>query len=112
MRPFIVSLAVDPSVLTSRERQALVAIAQGRTNREIAGTLGISVKTVDTHRGHVLKKLGLRNNSDLTRYAIRHAMVDVDGGEIGAADPVDPREVPVMPIAQPRSAIAQVAKSA
>ena len=37
------------------------------------------MKTVDTHRGHVLKKLGLRNNSDITRFALKYGVVDVDG---------------------------------
>ena len=47
------------------------------TNREIADTLSISVKTVDTHRGHVLKKLRLRNNSDITRFAISNGLIPV-----------------------------------
>jgi DNA-binding NarL/FixJ family response regulator len=58
--------------LSRREFEVMCALAAGSTNREIAVQLGISVKTIDTHRGHVLKKLGLRNNSDITRYAIRH----------------------------------------
>jgi two-component system response regulator NreC len=45
------------------------------TNREIAEHLDISIKTVDTHRGHILKKLRLRNNSDLTRFAVKHGYV-------------------------------------
>ena len=45
--------------------------------REIAEMLAISVKTVDTHRGHVLKKLRLRNNSDITRFAIQHGLMPV-----------------------------------
>ena len=53
----------------------LCFLAGGMTNREIAQQLGISVKTIDTHRGHVLKKLRLRNNSDITRFAIRHGFV-------------------------------------
>ena len=57
--------------LSPREGQVLVRLATGATNREIADELSISVKTVDTHRGHVLAKLRLRNNSDLTRFAIR-----------------------------------------
>ena len=43
----------------------------------IADTLSISVKTVDTHRGHVLKKLRLRNNSDITRFAISNGLIPV-----------------------------------
>ena len=62
-------------ILSPREFQVLGYLASGLTNREIAKTLEISVKTVDTHRGHVLKKLKLRNNSDLTRFAIQHGLL-------------------------------------
>lgn len=78
--------AVDPSVLSPREMQTLIALAQGYTNRVIAEHLGISVKTVDTHRGHALKKLELFNNAELTRYAIGRLLVDVDGRELTDAD--------------------------
>lgn len=61
--------------LTRRELQVMELLANGMTNREIAVQLEISLKTVDTHRGHVLKKLGLRNNSELTRFAVRHGYV-------------------------------------
>ncbi|MEO8702493.1 MAG: response regulator transcription factor [Kofleriaceae bacterium] len=60
------------SALTAREQQVMEMLARGLTNREIAEHLEISIKTVDTHRGHVLKKLGLRNNSELTRFAVKH----------------------------------------
>ncbi len=60
--------------LSKRELEVLRYLAVGKTNREIAERLGISVKTVDTHRGHLLKKLQLRNNADLTRFAIRHGL--------------------------------------
>lgn len=62
-------------LLSKREFQVMSYLAQGLTNREIADILNISVKTVDTHRGHVLKKLKLRNNSDITRFAIQHGYV-------------------------------------
>lgn len=62
-------------LLSKREFQVMSYLAQGMTNREIADLLNISVKTVDTHRGHVLKKLKLRNNSDITRFAIQHGYV-------------------------------------
>jgi DNA-binding NarL/FixJ family response regulator len=66
----------DPAgVLTAREVQVMEMLARGLTNREIAEHLEISIKTVDTHRGHVLKKLALRNNSDLTRFAVKHGYV-------------------------------------
>jgi DNA-binding NarL/FixJ family response regulator len=63
------------SALTAREQQVMEMLARGMTNREIAEHLDISIKTVDTHRGHVLKKLGLRNNSELTRFAVKHGYV-------------------------------------
>jgi len=63
------------SALTAREQQVMEMLSRGLTNREIAEHLEISIKTVDTHRGHVLKKLGLRNNSELTRFAIKHSYV-------------------------------------
>ena len=59
-------------VLTSREQQVMELLAKGNTNREIAQLLEVSIKTVDTHRSHVMKKLALRNNSELTRFAIKH----------------------------------------
>ena len=64
-------------VLSSREFQVMEYLAAGKTNREIAEMLAISVKTVDTHRGHVLKKLRLRNNSDITRFAISNGLIPV-----------------------------------
>lgn len=61
--------------LTARELEVLRFIAGGSTNREIGGELGISVRTVDTHRSNLLKKLGLRNNADLTRVAVAFGLV-------------------------------------
>jgi DNA-binding NarL/FixJ family response regulator len=63
--------------LTTRELQVMEMLSRGLTNREIAENLEISIKTVDTHRGHVLKKLNLRNNSELTRFAVRHGYVSL-----------------------------------
>jgi two-component system invasion response regulator UvrY len=64
-------------ILSQREFQVMSYLAAGKTNREIAELLTISVKTVDTHRGHVLKKLRLRNNSDITRFAIQNGLMPV-----------------------------------
>lgn len=61
--------------LSKRELEVLRYLAAGKTNREIAEHLGISPKTIDTHRNHLLKKLNLRNNADLTRFAIRHGLI-------------------------------------
>ncbi|MEZ4270296.1 MAG: response regulator transcription factor [Myxococcota bacterium] len=57
-------------MLSNRERQVLEFVALGHTNREVAGLLRVSVKTVETYRGRVLDKLGLRSRAELVRYAI------------------------------------------
>jgi len=69
--------AAPLDALSKRELEVMRFLASGMTNREIAEQLGISVKTIDTHRGHLLKKLQLRNNSDITRFAIRHGLVQL-----------------------------------
>jgi len=61
--------------LTRRELQVMEMLARGMTNREIAHDLEISIKTIDTHRSHLLKKLALRNNADLARFAVKHGYV-------------------------------------
>lgn len=61
--------------LSDREYQVMTLLASGHTNREIAEILFIGVKTVDTHRANLIRKLGLRNNADVTRYAIRHGVI-------------------------------------
>lgn len=63
------------NLLTERERDVLVHLAQGGSNREIASAWKISTKTIDTHRLNLLRKLKMRNNSDLTRFAIRVGLV-------------------------------------
>lgn len=76
--PATLDFGPDPAkVLSPRELETLRLLAAGLTNREIAARLGISVKTIDTHRGHALKKLRLRNNADLTRFALEHGLVDL-----------------------------------
>lgn len=65
------------SVLTKRERDVLRLVAQGHSNAEIAARLGISPKTVDTHRTHVMDKLGVHSRADLTRYALQHGYLVV-----------------------------------
>ena len=62
--------------LSMRELQVLRRLAKGRTNREIAEIYGISIKTVDTYRARLLKKLGLRNNAELSRFAISNRLID------------------------------------
>ncbi len=63
--------------LSLRELQVLRKLAMGSTNREIAQSYNISVKTVDTYRSRILKKLNLRNNADLSRFAIQNRLVEL-----------------------------------
>ncbi|MCK5348392.1 MAG: response regulator transcription factor, partial [Desulfobacula sp.] len=63
--------------LSMRELQVLRKLAMGSTNREIATSYNISVKTVDTYRSRILKKLSLRNNAELSRYAIQNKLVEL-----------------------------------
>lgn len=61
--------------LTAREREIVQLLAEGQSNKEAADTLGISVKTVETHRSHVMAKLNLHSMSDLVRYAVRNQLI-------------------------------------
>jgi DNA-binding NarL/FixJ family response regulator len=62
--------------LSTRELQVLRRLAMGNTNREIADAYHISIKTVDTYRFRLLKKLNLRNNAELSRFAIQNKLID------------------------------------
>ncbi len=63
--------------LTAREREIIQLLAEGRSNKEAAAVLGISVKTIEAHRANLMRKLRLRSLSDLIRYAIRNKIVQV-----------------------------------
>lgn len=65
--------------LTARERELLKLIAEGRSNKEIADRLVISVKTVLGHRTKIMEKLDLHNRTELIKYAIRKGLITVDG---------------------------------
>jgi DNA-binding NarL/FixJ family response regulator len=64
--------------LTDREREILKLVAEGRTNREIADLLSVSVKTVLGHRTSVMEKLDIHNRTELIKYAIRKGLISVD----------------------------------
>ena len=66
------------SPLSDRERDVLQLLAEGRSNREIAAKLGVSVTTIDSHRKHIMDKLGLRSIAALTKYAIREGMTSLE----------------------------------
>src|SRR6202049_2714860 len=67
----------DPlDLLTSREREVLQMIAEGKTNKEIATALNLSVYTVEAHRGRVMEKLNLHSAGELVRFALRNGLID------------------------------------
>lgn len=66
-----------PNQLTKRELEVLALLASGRSNKHIADALFISVKTVETHKAHILIKLGLNNNAELIRYATKNNIISV-----------------------------------
>jgi DNA-binding NarL/FixJ family response regulator len=67
---------LEQGVLTAREQEVVKLVAEGYTNRQIAHQLVISEKTVERHRANVLEKLGMRDRVELTRYAIRHGLIE------------------------------------
>ena len=70
----------DPyDALTDREKQVLKLVADGRSNKEVAEALGISVKTAMSHREHVMEKLGVHNRTELVRFALKKGVIRVDG---------------------------------
>jgi two-component system response regulator NreC len=84
-RTFLSSAAMKPTTsqirrrtaaLTPRESQVLKLLAEGKTNKRIAGVLGISQRTVENHRAKIMEKLRLRSFSELVRYAVRHKIID------------------------------------
>lgn len=70
--------AVGAAQLSPRERDVLVRIAEGQTNADIARALGVSVRTVETHRERVMRKLDLHSVAALTRFAISQGLVPLD----------------------------------
>lgn len=65
-------------VLTDREREVLQQLAEGKATKEMADALGVSVKTVETHRRNIMDKLDLHSVAELTKYAIREGVTSVD----------------------------------
>jgi len=63
--------------LTPRQQEVVRLLAEGKTNKEVAVALGISVKTAETHRTQIMHKLGLQSFSELVKYAVREKMVEV-----------------------------------
>ncbi len=67
-----------PQCLTNREREVLKLFAEGKTTKEIASCLYLSIKTIETHRKKIMDKLGFNNIAELTKYAIREGLTSLD----------------------------------
>jgi len=67
---------VPDTVLTEREDQVLKLVAEGMSSKEIGEALNISLRTVERHRENILAKLGMRDRTQLTRYAIRAGLIE------------------------------------
>ena len=67
------TLEIDP--LTAREREVLQLIAEGQKTKQVAASLGISLKTAESHRTHLMKKLDIHDTAGLVRYAVRNRMI-------------------------------------
>lgn len=68
----------DRPELSPRERQVLALLAEGYGNREVADHLGLGIRTVETHREHISKKLEMHSVAELTKYAIAHGLAHID----------------------------------
>lgn len=62
--------------LTSREREIVQLLAEGKSSKEVAGTLDICVKTAQTHRSNIMRKLGIHTVSEVVRFAVKHHMIE------------------------------------
>lgn len=62
-------------LLTDREKDVLHLLAEGRSNKEVAALLDVSVSTIETHRGNLMQKLGLHNTADIVLYAVRKRII-------------------------------------
>jgi len=71
--------AAEADPLSDREGEVLSLLALGHTNQEIAKMLYISVRTAETHRAHIMRKLGLATRAELVRYALSHGLLEQDG---------------------------------
>ena len=71
-----------PGALTGREQTILLQLAQGMSNKEVALALDISVRTVETHRKNLKRKLGISSTAGLTRYALEHGMLQGTGNAL------------------------------
>ena len=76
--------------LTTRERQVLHMVAESKTNRQIAEALGIAMRTVDTHRTHLMRKLDIHDQTSLVKFAIKHGVIRVRAPKSTDSGPGEP----------------------
>ena len=76
LKSFLLKSGRSQSILTPREREIIQLIAEGNSNKQIATILGVSLKTVETHRAAVMRKLNLHSAAELVRYAVRNQFVE------------------------------------
>ena len=77
--PRLVDAALDPQqTLTLREREIIQMVAEGRSSNQIGNKIGISPRTVEIHRTNLMKKLRLKNHTELILYAIKHGIIQID----------------------------------
>ena len=77
LRPYNESEPSSQCVLTPREREVIQLVAEGKSTKEVATALNLSVKTAETHRTNLMRKLDLHSIADLTLYAVRNGIVQV-----------------------------------
>jgi len=73
--------------LTSREREVLIHIAEGQSNKEIADKLNIGVRTIETHRERIMRRLNIHSVAGLTKYAIANGLISLEGGAVASGTP-------------------------
>jgi DNA-binding NarL/FixJ family response regulator len=75
------------TILGSREREVLRLLAEGKTSREMAQEMQISLKTVEAHRRHITEKLGLHGTAELTKYAVREGLTSLETADPASLAP-------------------------
>ena len=76
VQAFLLNAEAPVKSISDRERQVLQLVAEGKTTKEIASLLGISVKTAESHRSNLMDKLNIHDTAGLVRYAIRHGLIE------------------------------------
>jgi DNA-binding NarL/FixJ family response regulator len=68
--------ALPDSPLTSREIEVVQLLAEGKSNKQVAAALGVSTRTIESHRTHIMRKMNFESFSDLVRFAVRNNLVE------------------------------------